>query len=474
MTVSAHEAIVSELGNGLSVASVHDGNRLTFVVGLKTGSECVLHWGLSRDRGAWQRPPDDCWPQGTSAFNAQAVDTPFRVNPKGDKEVAIHLELPCRWDNLLFVLFFPREKRWLNNGGKDFSIRLPKADGAARSPEEALTSWVQDSGAARQVLPLDGGGQLAVASWSTSEAVRVRMACDASPPLLLHWGLAWQFRQEWRLPSENFRPAGTAIFDPKAARTPFGERDGLRYLELDFPMVGEPPDSTGRLRPRGLNFVLYEPETAGWLKSGGKDMYLPLCGGPVDPRLSSPKLRDLAEQIVDAEMGASYWTLMHRFNLCHDLLAGVPDDQDALALLFAWLRFSAIRQLDWQRQFNTKPRELSHAQDRLTTRLAGIWRRQTPRTAAGVPLVVAPDAHDAGPRRRGPAGPRRDPPDHAPQSHQGDQRPFRGGVAPEAPQQHDARRRCHLRGLPRLPEKQRRPGDRSTGPWRRAASRASG
>jgi len=46
-----------------------------------------------------------------------------------------------------------------------------------------------------------------------------------------------------------------------------------------------------------------------------------------------------------------------------------------LPLLFVWLRYSAIRQLDWQRQFNTKPRELSHAMDRLTVRLAGIMRQ---------------------------------------------------------------------------------------------------
>src|SRR5581483_7634771 len=39
------------------------------------------------------------------------------------------------------------------------------------------------------------------------------------------------------------------------------------------------------------------------------------------------------------------------------------------------LRYSSTRQLDWQRRYNTKPRELSHAQDRLTTRLAGIYRQ---------------------------------------------------------------------------------------------------
>ena len=372
MTANVHEAVVSVLGDGLSVTRLHDGNRLTLVVGLKTSSECVLHWGLSRGRGRdWKCPPNDCWPQGTSAFDGQAVRTPLHVNPQGTKDVTIQLELPCRWDNLLFVLYFPRENRWLNNGGGDFSFRLPSVNGATRSPEEALTSWVQDSGADRQSLLLDGSGQLAVAVWATPEAICVCMACDAGPPLLLHWGLAWQFRHEWSLPPDNFRPVGTSVIDQEAARTPFGERDGLRYLELNFPMAG------ADRRPRGLRFALYDAEAASWLKSGGKDMYLPLGEGTVDPRLSSSKLGDLAEQIVAAEKGSPSWTLMHRFNLCHDLLAVAQDDQEALALLFAWLRFSAIRQLDWQRRFNTKPRELSHAQDRLTTRLAGIWKRQT-------------------------------------------------------------------------------------------------
>src|SRR5204863_1378928 len=38
--------------------------------------------------------------------------------------------------------------------------------------------------------------------------------------------------------------------------------------------------------------------------------------------------------------------------------------------------FSAIRQLTWQRNYNTKPRELAHAQDRLTNRLAALYASQ--------------------------------------------------------------------------------------------------
>lgn len=39
---------------------------------------------------------------------------------------------------------------------------------------------------------------------------------------------------------------------------------------------------------------------------------------------------------------------------------------DGAARIYIWLRYSATRQLTWQRNYNTKPRDLAHAQDRLT------------------------------------------------------------------------------------------------------------
>jgi alpha-glucan,water dikinase len=92
--------------------------------------------------------------------------------------------------------------------------------------------------------------------------------------------------------------------------------------------------------------------------------------------LTDASLDNLAREIVEREAGPHGWTLMHRFNLCYDLLDRVsPGDGAGLSLLFVWLRFSAIRQLDWQRNYNTKPRELAHAQDRLTLKLADRYAR---------------------------------------------------------------------------------------------------
>ncbi|MBV9122411.1 MAG: hypothetical protein JO112_03485, partial [Planctomycetes bacterium] len=371
------QPIMMKTGEGLSVTTLPDGQRLTLVVGMKTEADCILHWGLSRRPGApWRRPPDAFWPQGTTPAEGPAVRTPFAATNQGQKEVAIHFDLPCPESNLAFVVHFPRENRWLKSGGKDFSVPLPNGHHGP-SPEEALAAWVPEEDAARQVFTLESGDRMATATRVTAEGRKVTLVTEAEAPLDLHWGVVWHFRHEWKLPPEDFRPAGTTVFQQEAARTPFTERDGLRFLEVNFPTL-----ATGE-KPRGMKFILLQPETGSWLKSGGKEIYLPLFESEGDSRLPSSKLRDLAEQIVGAEMGAGSWTLMHRFHLCHDLLEAAQDDEEALALLFTWLRYSSIRQLDWQRRFNTKPRELSHAQDRLTTRLAGVWRRHLGPDGAG-------------------------------------------------------------------------------------------
>ena len=98
-------------------------------------------------------------------------------------------------------------------------------------------------------------------------------------------------------------------------RTPFLERDGLSWLELEFPY-----STTEETRHQGINFVLYQPDTARWLKNDGRDMYLPLLPDTgTDDRLGAESMWQRAEQIIQAETGRGSWMLMHRFHLCHDL-----------------------------------------------------------------------------------------------------------------------------------------------------------
>ena len=52
--------------------------------------------------------------------------------------------------------------------------------------------------------------------------------------------------------------------------------------------------------------------------------------------------------------------------------AGGEDVTDAMARIYVWLRYSAARQLTWQRNYNTQPRILGEAQRRLTQEIAGV------------------------------------------------------------------------------------------------------
>jgi len=60
---------------------------------------------------------------------------------------------------------------------------------------------------------------------------------------------------------------------------------------------------------------------------------------------------------------------MHRYFLCRDLFTSGKVDarsRDNVVYLYIWLRYSFTKQLTFQRHYNTKPKELQHAQVCLT------------------------------------------------------------------------------------------------------------
>ena len=199
---------------------------------------------------------------------------------------------------------------------------------------------------------------------------------DIPGNLLLHWGIARRSPHEWLLPPETMRSPDTVLWQEHTAQTPFARREGFNSLELEFAQADA---------PLGIQFVLKQTDDGGrWINYRGGNFYVPVHV-PL-PKPASPgmvQFQELADEIIHAEMDRNSWTLMHRFNLCHDLLDRVGQDVEGLALLYVWLRFSAIRQLTWQRNYNTKPRELAHAQDRLTHQFAELYQREP----AARPLV---------------------------------------------------------------------------------------
>ena len=367
---SADERIILRSGAELRVDRQGSAGRMELRIRLKSDRRCLLHWGLSPSlSGPWQRPPKSMWPKDTKASGQQAVETPFEQD-HGEGRIVIGMNRLPEPAGIAFVLFYPDENRWDNNHGRNYYIRIFAGERPSLTPAEALTEETSGQEVLYDSLhDLDGRGSLALAVSKGGDAHRLTVITSLSGPLLLHWGLARRDRGAWSLPPAGMRPAGTAVFDDTAVQTPFVSGEGgLGRLRLELPHSD---------LPRGVCFVLREVDTGRWLKKDhGHDFYVPID----DPSCrnldsSDPHLSALAEPVVSAEMSRNSWTLMHRFDLCHDLLDRVGGSVEGLALLFVWLRYSAIRQLDWQRNYNTKPRELSHSLDRLTQKLAGIYVR---------------------------------------------------------------------------------------------------
>jgi alpha-glucan,water dikinase len=180
----------------------------------------------------------------------------------------------------------------------------------------------------------------------------------------------------------------------------------------------------------GLTFVLRSGDGTRWFNdAGGGNFFVPLpfrhaaagaAAAPDDAAVAAAAagLRTgLERAIVDAEVNSSMWTLMHRYNRASELLEAALDGgveitapalqaaaaasaadnangngaaandassgpltgeqavAQACADIYVWLRYSATRQLTWQRNYNTQPRILSAAQERLTRACAAAHAR---------------------------------------------------------------------------------------------------
>ncbi|MDA8084717.1 MAG: hypothetical protein M0024_13750 [Nitrospiraceae bacterium] len=194
------------------------------------------------------------------------------------------------------------------------------------------------------------------------------VSADTLRKCVLHWSLLADIRAEWKTPPGTVWPEGSVSFGQSAVQTPFVEHQGVGRISLAVDL------SAGY---RFLVFVLFFPEDGHWDNNNGGNYYIELSDRKREELTGagiSTDIAGVAKTIIERETGRNSWTLMHRFNLCFDLLDEVRGDRrEGFALIFVWLRFSAIRQLDWQRNYNTKPRELSHALDRLTLKLANLY-----------------------------------------------------------------------------------------------------
>ncbi len=372
--MSTVHPVPKEVYNRLMVELVHLKNRNSLRVEkremeerievsffLDSAEDCLLHWGLVRTPGsAWHLPPKALWPEGSREHGGAALQTPFESR-NGNQRVCVRLDRNINYANIVFALFYPGTDRWDNNQGKNYHISLPVIKHVSSLPSVLNRETAGKEVLFEETFQLGDESELAAAVIREGDRYQVLLFSDFPGPLIFHWGAALRSRHEWTLPPAAMRPEGSEVFDDLAVRTGFVFRDGVNRLTLEF---------SGQEAPLGIPFVLRIEDEDRWLKNRNRNFFIPVAYSAED---GCPGPSGLAEEIINGETGNHGWTLMHRFNLCHDLIDIAGSDTEGLAMIYVWMRFSAIRQLDWQRRYNTQPRELSHAQDRLTLKISSLY-----------------------------------------------------------------------------------------------------
>jgi alpha-glucan,water dikinase len=355
------------LGNDvkLVVRERETDDNIELLLLLKSSEKCLLHWGLSRTSGEpWHMPPAGVRPRGSIEYDRSALDTPFACND-GECRLLLTFDREMDFSFLSFALYFPDRDCWENNGGRNYSIALPVMKGRSPLPLEVLKAETEGKNILfLEEYNLGGDDSLAAAAIGKEKQLEIMLASNIQGPLMLHWGVAMKSRYDWSLPPEQLWPAGSKAYDDKAVWTPFIVSDGLNRLSMSM--------DESKV-PLGITFVLKVADEERWLMDGEGNFFVPAANRKDD---EYPELTNIIDEIIHGETGDHGWTLMHRFNLCHDLLDKVKNNIDGLAMMYVWMRFSMLRQLDWQRRYNTAPRELSHAQDRLTLKIADVYKSE--------------------------------------------------------------------------------------------------
>ena len=242
-------------------------------------------------------------------------------------------------------------------------VLLPAPTTGTSTPLTPITP----SGTGFEMLSTPTPGDLIIASSIGS--------CGAD--VYLHWGLKTVGRHGWTPPPKDQWPNGTQLSpDGKAVQTklPLIDESGVRGIRI----------SKFSDEVIGFFAVLHIPDGPQHMKwinaQNGGDIYIALTPPPPLPGFKkgenvSNTCKEVLDGIIEREVEYGSWTLMHRYSYASHLINDViREDQDCWSAMYVWMRYSQIRVLDWQRRYNTQPRQLSHVQMSVVTLLANRFK----------------------------------------------------------------------------------------------------
>src|SRR5581483_10261195 len=121
---AATQKIPTGSGMELVVEQRCSADRIELLLRATGRKNCILHWGIrNRAQSAWHILPKQLWPEGTQAAGTSSMQTPFKPH-NGHSQIAIDLAPDTAPELLEFVLFFPEENRWDNNGHRNYQISI--------------------------------------------------------------------------------------------------------------------------------------------------------------------------------------------------------------------------------------------------------------------------------------------------------------------------------------------------------------
>ena len=208
------------------------------------------------------------------------------------------------------------------------------------------------------------------------EKVHIKISTTAKNTLILHWGIyKAMFGLTWHKPPAESFPPGTKEIDKMSVETEFPKK-GDRSIKILLPRGKGYKEYIG-----GLNFVIFDPVANAWYNNYRKDYQIKFKL-KVDKTKSRQILiqkglyvPDFVFDVINCEANYGEWTLMHRYNKCSDIIRNwdISIDNDKWVWILIWIRYSFLRQLDWQRNYNTRPACLGGAMAHLSDLLTGKY-----------------------------------------------------------------------------------------------------
>ena len=188
--------------------------------------------------------------------------------------------------------------------------------------------------------------------------------------LIFHWGIfPINKPKSWSHPSKDYYPKNSIEFDKNALQTEFSLNSEKTNQNINLNLPKNDNYS-------GINFVFYSPTSNKWYNNNHQDYQIKFIENKTEKKLTDGlDIPDFAKDIIKIESSNCGWCLMHRFNKCFDIIKNFNENTDnsLWSWIFIWLRYSAQRQLTWERNYGTRPRLLSEAMNRLSEYVTRIY-----------------------------------------------------------------------------------------------------